>query len=83
VLFLVNPFAEPREARIELRGARPGAQAKVEQLSAGSPDAVNSFDAPEAVSPRTFTIDFSGSTVTDTLPPHSLTVMRIPITGTP
>lgn len=83
VLFLVNPFGEPREARIELQGARPGAQAKVERLSAESPDAVNSFDAPEAVSPKSFTLNISGSTVTDTLPAHSLTVMRIPITGAP
>lgn len=81
VLFLVNPFAEPRAMRLSLKGARPGEQASVAQLTVPSPEAGNSFEAPEAVVPRTFTVAMPGATTEHTLPAHSLTVMRVPLQG--
>lgn len=83
VLFLVNPFGEPRAANIKVQGARLGAQANISQLTAASPDAVNSFEAPEAVAPKTSTVPLSGATITNTLPAYSLTVMRLPIVEAP
>lgn len=81
VLFLVNPFAETRQARIKLQGAKLASQGRATQLTAASPDAVNSFEAPEAVSPKAFDVSIDGNMLTESLPAYSLTVLRIPLEG--
>jgi alpha-L-arabinofuranosidase len=79
VLFLANPFAEVREAHIQLRGKQLGRAATLTRLTADSPDAINSLDAAEAVAPKQSTLALEGSDVVTSLPAYSLTVMRIPI----
>jgi alpha-N-arabinofuranosidase len=78
VVFLSNPFPEPREARIELRGAKLAGGAVLTQLTSDSPEAVNSLEAPTAVAPKESTLSFNGSEASTTLPAYSLTVLRAP-----
>lgn len=78
VLFLANPFPEPRATRIELHGAKITGAATLTQLTADSPDAVNSLEAPTAVAPKALTLSFDGSDTTAVLPAYSLTVVRAP-----
>lgn len=79
VLFLVNPFAEPRAATIELRGAPPASgPARATVLTSGDPDDINSFEAPTKISPREETFAINGANLVRTLAPYSLTVVRIP-----
>ncbi|HEY5809955.1 MAG TPA: alpha-L-arabinofuranosidase C-terminal domain-containing protein, partial [Povalibacter sp.] len=82
VLFLVNPFAETRDASIELKGAHTlGKTVSVTRLTSGSADDVNSFETPEAVSPRQLTSEITGSKLRQELPPNSLTILRVPAQG--
>jgi alpha-N-arabinofuranosidase len=78
VLFLSNPFPEVRDATVRLHGAKLGALATLTQLTADSPDAINSLDAPEAVTPKELTLSVDGSIVSAQLPAYSLTVIRVP-----
>jgi alpha-L-arabinofuranosidase len=74
----VNPFAEPRAATIELRGAggiAPQAQAFV--LTSESPDDANSFESPTHVAPREEKLTLSGASFKRTLAPNSFTVIRV------
>ena len=79
VLFLVNPFPEPRAATIELRGAAGGTRAgRAFVLTSASPDDGNSFEEPRKVAPREESVTVTGATFTRTLPANSFTVLRIP-----
>lgn len=48
-----------------------------EVLNAPSYASVNTFDAPETVAPKPFTAPASNGSLSLTLPPHSLTVVRL------
>jgi alpha-L-arabinofuranosidase len=78
VLFLSNPFSEPRDASVQLVGSRVGSVASVSQLTAEDADATNSLEKPDAVVPKESTLAIQGSLIRAALPPYSLTVMRIP-----
>ena len=78
VLFLANPYAEPRVATIEVRGATPPAPAaRAIVLTSASADDENSFEEPRKVAPREETIAISAATFTRTLAANSFTVVRI------
>ena len=78
VLFLANPFAEPRAADIRFSGNVRDATAQLTQLTAASADLVNSFDAPEAVAPVSAEVSVANGGLRTVLPPYSFTVARIP-----
>jgi alpha-L-arabinofuranosidase len=77
VVFLVNPFAEPRAATVELRGAAAGAKVRATILTGEDADATNTFEQPNRVAPREESLALSGSTLTRTLAPQSFTVLRV------
>jgi alpha-L-arabinofuranosidase len=78
VLFLVNPFPEPRAATIELRGAAAGVKnARAIVLTGASADDVNSFEEPARIAPREESFRLEGATLARTLPPQSFTVLRV------
>ena len=77
-----GPFAETRDASIELKGAHTlGKTVSVTRLTSGSADDINSFETPEAVSPRQLTSEITGSKLRQELPPNSLTILRVPAQG--
>jgi len=78
VVFLVNPYAEPRVAAIELRGAgATNREARAIVLTGTSADDANSFDAPRKVFPREEKLTIDGATFTRRLEPSSFTVLRV------
>ena len=80
VLFLVNPFPEPRAATIELRGsAGPAAGARAFVLTSASPDDTNTFEEPRKLAPLEEPFAPEGATFARTLPANSFTVLRIPL----
>jgi alpha-N-arabinofuranosidase len=79
VLFLVNPFPEPRAATIELRGITTlSGNARAVVLTSGDLEDTNSFEEPNKIAPREETLALNGPTLTRTLTPNSLTILRIP-----
>lgn len=79
VLFLVNPFPEPRASMVELRGAKSvGAVARAVVLTSATPDDANSFEEPLKIAPKEEQVPLNGTTFTRVLAPYSLTVLRIP-----
>ena len=79
MLFLVNPYAEPRVATVELSGIAGNLTAiRAIVLTSNSADDVNSFEEPTKITPRDETIvPPDGATLVRTLTPQSLTVLRI------
>jgi alpha-N-arabinofuranosidase len=80
VVFLANPYAEPRTAAIEMKGGgKIGAEARASVLTSADPDEANSFEEPRKVAPREETLVVNAATFTRSLPANSLTVLRIPV----
>lgn len=80
IIRAVNAAADARPLGLTLTGFDPAlwsAEAAVTALAADSPDMANTFLAPEAVAPVTGVIPAAAES-TLTLPPWSLTVIRIP-----
>jgi len=77
VLKLVNPTNDATEVAIDLAGLREvEATAKATVLT-GRPDDVNSLEQPHQVTPRESIVDLAGPKFAHTLPPYSLTILRI------
>lgn len=65
-----------REARIETQIAGVSS-ATGETLSAAALDSINTFDAPDTVRPQPYRAEAQDGRLTLTLPPHSVTVVRL------
>ena len=63
---------------VTLTGATPGAAGTMQTVTGDSLDAANSFRTPEAVTVRTTSFR-SGPTFTVQLPPHSVSVLTLPL----
>ena len=82
VLHVANPFAQEKAVELEIAGCQPGAApAKAIVLTSTSPDDENTLDNPAKVAPKETTVALAGPRPTHTFPPHSLTVLRIPVAG--
>jgi len=78
VLKVVNGAETPRRAEIRLEGAGPlKATGTAETLTAGSMDAENSLEKPDAVAPVTAAVSGIGPRFAYTFPARSLTVLRL------
>jgi alpha-L-arabinofuranosidase len=75
---LVNLRRDAEEpVRLELVDTAVHAEGRLHLISGPSPDAVNSFEAPETVIMRSVRIDRLGSTSTITMPPHAAAVLEL------
>jgi len=78
IVFLVNPFAEARTATLELDGASTLPRAgRALVLTGSSGDDVNTFADPQRILPHEEPLAIEGRVFQRTLPPYSLTVMRL------
>jgi alpha-L-arabinofuranosidase len=77
VLKLVNPTDDATAVAIELAGLTDVAREAKAIVLSGEPDDVNSIEQPNHVAPREATVNLSGSKFEHTLPPNSLTILRI------
>jgi alpha-N-arabinofuranosidase len=78
ILKLVNATARPQTLHVRVDGVKAGPRVATLTTLSAAPDAVNSFDQPQAVAPRVrqATLDAAASSLD--LPPHALTIARIP-----
>lgn len=79
VLQMVNPFSEPMQVTVKLNGAGTlGTKAKTITLANPNPDAENSLDNPDVVTPQIGEFSGVAPEFSCTLSPYSLTTFRIP-----
>jgi alpha-L-arabinofuranosidase len=78
ILKIVNPFAEPKSCRVELKSAA-GVQSEGESLvlTSESPGDENSFEQPEKVAPRTTVLRNLGTTFDYVCSPNSLSIVTL------
>jgi alpha-N-arabinofuranosidase len=67
-------------ATIQFTGASTVSAVDVAEVNGAGPQAMNSFEHPEAVSVRDHRLTLSGSRLEYTFPAHSLTVLRFALT---
>jgi alpha-L-arabinofuranosidase len=78
VVFLVNPFAEPRRATVEFgASARKIVGGRATILTSADPDDGNSFEEPRKVAPRDEPVALDGPVLNRALPAYSLTVLSL------
>ncbi|HEY4232122.1 MAG TPA: alpha-L-arabinofuranosidase C-terminal domain-containing protein [Lacipirellulaceae bacterium] len=79
VLELVNPFADPRSVDVELQGDERGERAaKVIMLNNNDPDAENTLDASDMVTPHQSELPGFKSRFVVAAPPYSVQILRVP-----
>lgn len=74
VMFLVNPWSEPRAATLNLGGVAPDATVRAWVLSGETADDANTFDEPRNLAPKEVSVGLG----TVTVAPQSLMVLRTP-----
>jgi alpha-N-arabinofuranosidase len=76
-LKLVNPQSTPQTLQIELRGVGRLKSTAVESTLAAAPTETNSLEQPTHVLPVTRKVSGVGSSFRHTVPPYSITVLRL------
>ncbi|HSR59876.1 MAG TPA: alpha-L-arabinofuranosidase C-terminal domain-containing protein [Robiginitalea sp.] len=79
IVKLVNTEDRARDLKLEVAGGKLGRKARLSILRGEAPGAVNSFEAPLAVSPVEEMMNLGGSEIRLSLSPASLTVLRADI----
>ena len=80
IVKVVNAANSASRVEIRLEGAASvGARAQAAVLSGPNASAVNSFDRPNNVAPLGSPIENASAHFSHTFPPHSLTVIRVPV----
>ena len=78
VVKAVNTGPEPAEVTFTIANARTiAATGRLTVMSSADPSAENSFEQPKLIAPVTSTISGLGRTFTRTLPPYSLSILRV------
>ena len=77
VLKAVNPRAEALPLSLNLVGAKVAPQKARRILLAGAPDDVNTMENPCNVAPKEDAVEIVGAVSPVTLPPHSLSIVRV------
>ena len=78
IIKLVNPSGDSRDTVVTLGGRSVDGEATATTLT-GESTAENSLAQPARVAPTNERFAVSGGNFTRTLPPHSLTVLRVPL----
>ena len=79
IVKLVNTNEAALEINISVSGSKLSRKANVILLQSDDRDAINSFEAPSVIAPKTETLNLSGNTIGVKLLPSSVTVLRTPI----
>jgi alpha-L-arabinofuranosidase len=77
VIKMVNTAPEPAEVTFTLAGAGTIASTGRLIVMAADPTAENSFDQPRLIAPVTSTVTGLGKAFTRTVPPYSLSILRV------
>lgn len=79
IVKLVNASGTAKDEVVQLDGAKPSGKTGTTLVMKNELSTVNTLDNPAAVSPSTGTLPVKGSKISLTLPPYSLTVVKIPV----
>jgi alpha-N-arabinofuranosidase len=79
VIKALNTGPDPASIAFDLAGGRVGSTGQVITLSSPNPLDENSFDIPARIAPVASTISGLAAQFTRTLPPYSLSIIRIPL----
>jgi alpha-N-arabinofuranosidase len=75
---MVNRAGAPQPVRVELKGLTSvGSKGQVTVLAGSGPDDTNSIAAPAKIAPVTSAAEGFGTSFGRTLPPYSVTVLRL------
>ena len=79
VIKIVNASSNTVPVNTTIRGAKPSKkQASVQELFSNDQLTVNNFEAPQTIAPVNGTVPVKGYTVSVSVKPYSLTIIRIP-----
>lgn len=79
VIKIVNVSANVVPVNTTVRGVKPTKkQASLQELSSLDQQAINNFETPQAIAPVNGTVPVKGNTVSVSVKPYSLTIIRIP-----
>lgn len=78
ILKAVNAAGNPHTVSYQINGAL-AVEGKAITLSASALTDENSFDNPDLISPKTTTFKTKKQSINYTLPPYSLTILRVPV----
>jgi alpha-L-arabinofuranosidase len=79
ILKLVNATDEPQTVHVTIDGVKAGERPATLATLAAAPDAVNSFEQPQAVAPRSRQVTLDAPAFPLELPAHAVVVARIPL----
>ena len=79
IVKLVNASGTAKDEVVQLDGARPSGKTGTTLVMKNELSTVNTLDNPAAVAPSTATLPVKGNKISLTLPPYSLTVVKIPV----
>jgi alpha-L-arabinofuranosidase len=77
VVKCVNPTPTACPLQLQLAGAKVPAQSARRITLTGAPEAINDLDNPRRIAPVEDTLPVAGPNIQTTLPPNSLTVLRV------
>lgn len=77
IVKLVNASGSAKEELVQLDGAKPAGKTGTVVVMKNELSTVNTLDNPEAVVPSAGTLPVKGNKISITLPPYSLTVVKI------
>ena len=78
IIKIVNVAGKPQSRTISLEGVKtPVGKGKMQVLQSSQPDAMNSFDNPQAVAPKDSTFPIKNKKFTLDAAPYSFSVLRI------
>ena len=79
IVKLVNASGTSKDEVVQLDGAKPSGKTGTTLVMKNELSTVNTLDNPAAVTPSTATLPVKGNKIFLTLPPYSLTVVKIPV----
>ncbi len=79
IVKLVNASGTAKDEVVQLDGAKPSGKTGTTLVMKNELSTVNTLDNPAAVAPSTATLPVKGNKISLTLPPYSLTVVKIPV----
>lgn len=79
IVKIVNTAAEKQRISIDIKGAKPGKQAKAWTMATDDMEAVNSFEAPQKISPVESPVSLSRNVLQAEIPSHAFVVYRVKI----
>ena len=77
IVKLLNTGGTPADLRLDVKGVRLTGRGSITELRSDDPEAENSFANPKKIVPVTLPLHALGNDLPQTLPPYSLSILRL------